>query len=174
MTLKSFTRFFILCLGIIAFYTFDSFATEKEKTQYDFELQSHDVFPIKDTHYTLKEITPIFHAILRPEVQVRFDAYFGLLFAHTSPPHKPQDLASGYQCLWSRIMAANTHNNPEDVLELQMRALHDSMGFHKPLIAKHDKTLAEKIPTLSVCPNCVMKFKSQPHGTKAYTTGQQS
>lgn len=127
------------------------------------EIEARRVLPSKATLYTFEELKPIFHPILHPEAQRKFDAYFKIVFRPDFPPpplkHTAEDIFGGYRCLFNKVYMAHTLATGDEKRDLQIRAIYELMGFHKVPIANFDARLAEEIPELSICPKCVKEAK---------------
>lgn len=164
------------CIFVLFFFSLQAFANEQtreEKSPSDFATQAKIMIPDKPDHYTLSEMVPIFHPILEQTTVLKiFDDCFEVLFPpnKTSLPHHPPKTVTGsWRCLWGKLMAANTHTQTEDVIDLQKTAIYQLMFIHRELFRVANSPLADTIDQYEACQKCVTEAtKDETHGNDSY------
>jgi hypothetical protein len=164
------------CIAVLFFFSVPAFANEQvqeEKYPSDFAIQAKMVIPDKPAHYTLPEMIPIFHPILEQTTVLKiFDECFEVLFPpdkDSLPHHPPKTVTGSWRCLWGKLMAANTHTQAEDVIDLQKKAIYQLMFLHRELFRRANSSLIDTIDQYEACALCVTEAtKDETHGNDSY------
>lgn len=127
---------------------------QSKGTENAFKAEAERAFPNRDTLIPFTDLATVFHPMLHPDVKIKFDANFSIMYLPNfpAPKHHISVITKGFRCMYVDMKKAELLND-EEKKEDQLAALNRRLAFHIPSIAQFDAALAAEIAPFP-CENC--------------------